>query len=1178
MKSWIVLAGCMLLNITAAVSQTTDDFNASLAKVTPLSPNAAALVRYSDMPVSTYSGVPQVSVPIYTVQSGSLQLPISLSYHGGGVKVEDAPSWVGCGWTLNAGGAITRSIRGLADETGYFNAGQRDMMNAFINSTSAEDRYQYYATVTEQGTADFQPDVFNYQAGDESAKFFCGPDGQMISKPRNRTRFELLSNTTWKITRTDGTMYYYEAEEEASNVTSALSSPGTGSDPHITAWYLTKIVSAQHRDSIMLEYDTETQTNYATGAQTRYYNKSGASGCNKSDDLAYNISYITAMVLKKITFNNGSVVFTRATTQRSDLTGGHALQSIALYNNAGGLVRQFTLHTHFAGTVTASGVPAITQYRLFLDSVSLYTASLTKDGVYRMEYNAGTLPNRVSPSQDFWGYYNGASASTSSTFLPYCFAQQINADPLPVYDGVDKTPYIAYAKIGSLSKLYYPTGGYTQIDYESNTVSNFAAIVPPGYDLKDETVIVNMFGDATGTQTSYSTSFTVARGFGNYNDAMGTITMSALPGTTSSGSGSTGVGIPVTGASDPIVQLKFPNGTITNLTVNRTILLPVGNYTLTAELNTGDDPPSADYIKNFFVTVQFAYGVRSNPTKLKNLPLGGLRVHAISNYDPFTGVTQQRVFNYLEDDGVTSTGVLSSFPYYEGSTAPCINGYNCPFLTLSSVSQVTGSLKQGGYVGYYKVEELFGANGENGKNRYYYSNASDIGNWLEFPYAPPGDLDELRGQLLHQQTYRKETGGTYTLITEKWNNYDFTVSNNYKTGDSLSVSSKGVAFGSNATYYPVCSSAPGSQYTSYTSRVYGVYSGFIRLLSDSTVTYDPTSSGALSVANFYNYSEKALKASSVTTARSDGAITLKTMQYALDYGISGTTTGDDKVNAIVNLVNNNMVDALVEHSEYVTRNGVKGLVKSLYTTYKPALTLPDKIYTAEKTGVLTDFAPASYANGSITIDSRYQPRVNFLSYTANGKPASQQMADNIPYAYLWDYNGDFLIAEVTNATPDQVAYTSFEADATGNWNWTGSVLTDAAATGNKAFNGSVAKTVPLGDYIASVWVKQGSSATVNSVSGTLIATKNGWSLYRWQLQSVTSIQVAGSDMDEVRLYPAKAQMATYTFDPLNGMTTATDVADKTTYYLYDGMGRLSTVKDLDGNVLKTMDYKYATKR
>ena len=81
-----------------------------------LTPTAMSFQRYGDIPVSLYTGTPSISIPLATIKGWQLSIPISLSYHSGGVKPDERPGPTGLGWTLNLGGAITRTKRHFPDE------------------------------------------------------------------------------------------------------------------------------------------------------------------------------------------------------------------------------------------------------------------------------------------------------------------------------------------------------------------------------------------------------------------------------------------------------------------------------------------------------------------------------------------------------------------------------------------------------------------------------------------------------------------------------------------------------------------------------------------------------------------------------------------------------------------------------------------------------------------------------------------------------------------------------------------------------------------------------------------------------------------------------------------------------------------------------------------------------
>ena len=105
----------------------------------PQPANAYELAKRISAPSPGFSGGTSVPIGVYTLRDGAIQLPISISNRVSGVRVAEVPSWVGSGWSLSAGGIITRSIKGSPDEGGYriLNAGGTTSLG-FLNGGLAK--------------------------------------------------------------------------------------------------------------------------------------------------------------------------------------------------------------------------------------------------------------------------------------------------------------------------------------------------------------------------------------------------------------------------------------------------------------------------------------------------------------------------------------------------------------------------------------------------------------------------------------------------------------------------------------------------------------------------------------------------------------------------------------------------------------------------------------------------------------------------------------------------------------------------------------------------------------------------------------------------------------------------------------------------------------------------------
>src|SRR5450432_645826 len=243
LRKWIltiVTSFCFLVSF----SQLQQDIQTP--KIVPPSPDAAALGKYGQIPVDKSTGIPDISVPLYQIKTPRFNLPISLSYHASGIKVDEISSWVGCGWVLNAGGAITRSIVGFPDDGPYGILNNTIVTAANIQFTRD---YTYIANVLNK-RLDTEPDNFFYNFNEHSGAFVFGSGNVPVLIPYKPIIINFSSSTGFNVIDEEGNKYSFNTKE---NVTSSISGQMSG----ISSWYLTQMVSADLSDTINFVYTTD---------------------------------------------------------------------------------------------------------------------------------------------------------------------------------------------------------------------------------------------------------------------------------------------------------------------------------------------------------------------------------------------------------------------------------------------------------------------------------------------------------------------------------------------------------------------------------------------------------------------------------------------------------------------------------------------------------------------------------------------------------------------------------------------------------------------------------------------------------------------------------------------------------------------------------------------------------
>lgn len=425
--------------------------------------------------VDLYTGMATVDIPICSLPAGSLTIPITLDYvDGRGVKVQEYATQVGLGWQLNAGGSITRVVRGFPDEgtNGYLGSGpgngaQRwgQVINNDIATGTAFTASQLSAlegcsnsgsvpSCSSIPNADGEPDLFYVKTPFFSFQFVFDQNGNPVVS--NYNGYQVIANNfvgssyapnvqNFEVVDDKGNQYYFGTgpNTQETSTDTLYNQPYT----FTSTWYLYQIISYNHSDNVSFSYVS------APGNDVTYsYSWSEI----ENTLIQTQTTFVTGQniiaapkYVSSIASAEGSVQF-NYTYNRLDDPNVPSLSSIVA--SAVGPLQTYNFNYSYFGLPSTD--PNV--LRLELTGVTMAgntSQTATPITVAGFGYNtAYPLANRTTQVFDFWGY-NLTQPSTPPTDL----------------FEIGRTPDPNATQAALLNSVTTLLGGTYHISYQGNT-------------------------------------------------------------------------------------------------------------------------------------------------------------------------------------------------------------------------------------------------------------------------------------------------------------------------------------------------------------------------------------------------------------------------------------------------------------------------------------------------------------------------------------------------------------------------------------------------------------------------------------------------------------------------------------------------------------------------------------
>ncbi|WP_417369077.1 hypothetical protein [Flavobacterium beibuense] len=1082
-------------------------------------PEAAAFLKYGEYPVNLSTGLPGISIPLYTIQIPGYTLPITLDYHASGIKVDQEASWVGLGWNVNYGAQIILSVRDDIDEN-----------NSRIDDMPLDSDFDYYDAhpydfqggpiVSKELDKSRVKDVYSFSSPTASGEFYIR-DGSVspsdiVVYPPEAFKVETIGGINdqpsggrerFRITDPQGNVYIFRTSEISYR-------KETHHDNYKSAWYVDEIRTPTNH-SIYFYYDDD-----GVSAEHSLTQKVDISkiqlNCNCNQNSVQNpissvlsqggTTYTYVKRIREIVFDNGNskVVFNRI-NDRQDLKSGvfdvtknysiSRLNTLEIRHkpnssvNTFDLVNGYSFHYGYYND-DATGTLAYMSKRLRLDRVMTLLEGDTHEFVYNTDND---LPTKGSFSKDYYGYFNGKN---NANLIP---VHNITTPYITTIGGADRSVVENKVKAGVLTEIHYPTKGWTKFNYESNryftsteapssaTVALSTGDYHPDIDFSD----VYDPDDAL----FFSADFTVN------NNTTGILNMYVNHNLINQPTHILQrqfVRLKIFEGSDMIYdsgQQNAANQSDGQEELVESLSLSSGSYSMIIEC----------YGKNVRMSTDLHY--QHSATVNTNAYAAGLRVANIENYDHDGTLLLKKNYEYNRpDDESKSSGKLVNGNIGFNFTSGMFKNFTSGICSFESPAQIpatdfnfTYSISSEGLYGvagnavvyeYVTEKQVDSLDTALGYTLYKFTTGPDI-------YVNPSVMITTpwkRGKVLEKKVYKTVNNTDYILQKEENTYVEDNAKIAYVEGFQMKrFANVPVSEQSDPTLQPwnlitECG-MPSDVNSMVAFQKFNIAIPWYYLSKTTNTEYYYNTSNVLTGTMVtdvdYVYSNPShLQLSKQVTTTSDGTILENRYYYPGDSYVQS----EPYVN---NLINANMVSTPLVTQTYLgaARTQQQKTIYNLWPTGNPNINmLQPEIIQASKGG------------------NALEDRIIFVQRDEAGNPVEVKLADGVSVCYIWAYDNSKVVAKLENATYSNIAPSIIQN------------IKSASISGNEA---------------------------------NLITLLN-------------NLRTSQND----------ALVTTFTYIPLIGLHTVTDPKGYQYTYEMDNLGRLRFVKDQDGNIITENNYHY----